>query len=135
MDNNESYYQDQELYVEKAKLVEKIVLDDYMTTTGKFFIQILTPSFSKSTIVDKKMSAPKISKHKGAKLDVKSYRQTNYVYLEIPKYIVLNFDKVEIDGVEKVVIPKGTEFLITSLNKSIEYEDIRIIGLWTLSLL
>lgn len=135
MDNNESYYQDQELYMEKAKLVERIVLDDYKTTTGKFFIQILTPTFSKSNIVDKKMSAPKISKHKGAKLDVKPYRQTNYVYLEIPKYIVLNFDKVKIDGVEKVVIPKGTNFLITSLNKSIEYEDIRIIGIWTLSIL
>lgn len=137
MDNDESYYQDQELYIEKATLAERIALDKHETTTGKFFIQILTPTFPKGSVVDKKMAAPNISKHKGDKLDVSSYRQTNYVYLEIPKYIVLNFEYVYLEEFkkEKVLIPKGTEFLITSLNKSTKYEDIRIIGLWTLYLL
>ena len=52
-------------------------------------------------------------------LRVSSYEKSNYVEINIPKYILLNFlDK----------IPEGTRFLIIFVGGSIEIADIRIIG-------
>lgn len=94
----------------------------YHDMKGKFKITILNP-------LDENIDSP-VDNIKGSNtvrniinkdcnIAVSSFEETNYVTLNIPKYILLNF-------INKV--PKGTKFIVGSLGGSTDVEDIRIIG-------
>lgn len=130
-----NYYEDQQISTpEIAVLAEDIVLPEitgnstnpfylYKDILGKFFLPIMTPMLDKNNIKETQKSSPSTKGHKGNLLIVESCKSTNYISLYIPKYILLNF-------VNKV--PKGTEFIIASIGGSIEIEDMRIIGIYSL---
>lgn len=141
-----NYYDNMELKIERAILAEEIILPkvtkeryithdwlkyntyispftEYEDTIGKFFIPILTPMVSQGEVWTKTKSSPSTKGHKGDGLQTRSYNTSNYISLYIPKYILLNF-------VDK--IPKGTEFILSSINNSIDIDDMRIIGIYSL---
>lgn len=143
-----NYYDDQKISsIERAKLAEdillpelpkepltleylknigeyKLAINEYTDVVGKFFLTIMTPLIDKGEAVEAKKTAPSTRGHKGQGLPTNSYTSSNFISLTIPKYIVLNF---------KDVIPKGTEFIVASVGGSIELEDLRIVGLYTLT--
>lgn len=125
-----NYYDDQQITLERVILAKKITVEKYRATFGKFYFPILTPTVKKDEAQETVTKPPNISSHKGAKLDVKKYKVCNFIKLEIPKYIMMNFN---VGSSGKIEVPKGTEFLVTSLDKSIDYTKLRIIGLWSLS--
>lgn len=125
-----NYYDDQQITFERVILAKKIKVDKYRATNGKFFFPILTPTMKQEDVTEVSTKAPNISKHKGTKLDVRKYKTVNYINLEIPRYIMMNF---EVGESGKIEVPKGTQFLVTSLDKSVDYSKLRIIGLWSLS--
>ena len=125
-----NYYDDQQITFERVILAKKIKVDKYRATTGKFFFPILTPTVKQGEASKTPTKAPNIGKHKGVKLDVKKYNVLNYINLEIPKYLMMNFN---VGDSGKIEVPKGTQFLVTSLDKSIEYDKLRIVGIWSLS--
>ena len=132
-----NYFEDQQIStIERVVLAEDIILPEinkdcisgspfylYKDTLGKFFLPIMTPMLDKNSIREAQKISPSTRGHKGNPLTTESCRSTNYISLYIPKYILLNF-------INKV--PKGTEFIIASVGGSIEIEDMRIIGIYTL---
>ena len=94
---------------------------EYRSEIGKFYIPILTPSINKDDIIYEDTSAPRV-KSKSAKLDVDSYKNSNTILLEIPKYLVCEFTGK---------IPAGTQFLFVSLSSRIMENKFRIIALYS----
>lgn len=96
--------------------------DKYEDTTGKFFMNIMTPLKDGGDTSDVTKGSPSTRNVKGkTKLNTSSYSSSNYIELTIPKYILLNFTGT---------IPKGTEFLVGSINGSSDVDDMRIIGIY-----
>lgn len=90
----------------------------YTDTIGKFCIPILFPLEDKP--VDTPVPAPTIRNiQSNTTLVTKGYMESNYVEINIPKYIMMNF---------LTVIPKGTRFLIIFVGGGLSVSDIRIIG-------
>lgn len=89
----------------------------YTDQIGKFCIPILFPL--ETTPKDVSVPAPNISTVSDTKLNTESYKTSNYIEINIPKYILLNF----LD-----VVPMGTKFIVTFIGGSYEIDDIRIIG-------
>lgn len=94
---------------------------EYKSMIGKFYIPILTPSINKDDIVYEDKSAPKV-KSKSVKLTTETYKNSNIILLEIPKYLVCEFTGK---------IPAGTQFLFVSLSSRIMENKFRIIGLYS----
>lgn len=95
----------------------------YPKIKGKFFMPLMTPLMEQEETNNQEKSSPS---NKGqissSKLQTDSYSSSNYFELSIPVYLLLGFENT---------IPKGTEFIITSIGGSISIEDMRIIGLYT----
>lgn len=94
----------------------------YTDMKGKFSITILNPlNNSTDSPVDNTKGSTSVRNivNKDCNISVSSYQESNYVTLNIPKYILLNF-------VGKV--PKGTKFIVGFIGGSTDVEDIRIIG-------
>ena len=102
----------------------KLAFNEYKDMQGKFFMNIMTPMVQKGEIEEKFSSSPRTVGHKGNGLSTMDYISTNFITLTIPKYILLNFTGM---------VPKGTEFLIASIDGSLEVEDIKIIGVYSLA--
>ena len=141
---SDDFFQSQQMgFIERAVLVEDIVLPHvtrnkitehwlcchdneyksafnmYKDTLGKFYLPIMTPLIDKNGA-----KSTKTNSRGGNNLNVSSSaKSTNYVELYIPKYILLNF---------RGTIPKGTEFIVASIGGSIEIENMRIIGIFTM---
>lgn len=95
--------------------------DKYKDTKAKFFINIMTPlADSSGDATDTSNTSPSTRNQKGkTKLNTSSYGSSNYIELTIPKYILLNFTDS---------VPKGTKFLVGSINGSYDTDDMHIIG-------
>ena len=116
-----------------ASMVQKMVLQGvgsftpittaYSSVKADFYINIEIPNLSKEDKIDELKAAPQIL-HGGNRLNTSSYRTTNTIRLEIPKYLVMMFDGK---------IPKGTKFLVTSLADKADAKNIRIISLYNAS--
>lgn len=143
MDN---YYDKQQLAsVERVKLATDIILPkvttepltlkylelgneyktpftEYTDMEGKFYITIMTPLVDKSQANKKSQVAPSVRGHKG-NLGTNNYSSSNYITLTIPKYILLNF---------KDKVPKGTEFIVASVGNTVDLDDLRIIGIYSI---
>lgn len=145
--NNEATEYTKELHIERAILLEDVILpelpkfvvkghhghsghspilkpysiDIYKDQIGKFSIPILTPTNANySDPVDN--IAPPVSTGNiisDGPVRASSYVQSNYIELKIPRYITLNF-------IDK--IPKLTEFIVTFIGDSYEIDDVKIIG-------
>lgn len=102
----------------------KLAFNEYHDMQGKFFMNIMTPMVEKGEIEEKFSSSPRTIGHRGNELSTMDYVSTNFIILTIPKYILLNF---------REMVPKGTEFLIASIDGSLEVEDIKIIGIYSLA--
>lgn len=90
----------------------------YTDMIGKFCIPILFPLEEEPK--NKKMPAPTVRNiQSDCKLKTIPYEQSNYVELNIPKYILMNFTG-------KVL--SGTRFLIIFVGGSIKISDIRVTG-------
>lgn len=90
----------------------------YTDQIGKFCIPILFPLEEEPK--DVSVPAPKLTTVKGSsQLATETYMTSNYIEINIPKYILLNF----LD-----IIPKGTKFIVTFIGGSYEIDDIRVIG-------
>ena len=102
--------------------VEKFRAEElYMDMIGKFCIPILFP-FDEENMEpkDKDEVAPTVRNIiNDCNLEVKEYKTSNFIEINIPKYILLNF-------VDK--IPKKTKFLLTFVGGGIQIDDIRVIG-------
>lgn len=144
---NGNYYDKQEIIsIERAQLAEDIPLpaistqkltlnflenhDEYILAQnvytdmiGRFYLNIMTPLLDKSESKTENKTAPSTRGHKGSKLNTTNYVSTNYVSLVVPKYILLNFTGK---------VPKGTEFIVASVGGSLDVEDMRIIGIYSL---
>lgn len=145
--NNGNYYDKQSIItIERAQLAEDIPLpaittekinleffesgktcilaqNAYIDTIGKFYLNVMTPLLDKQESKMETKSAPSTRGHKGSSLNTRSYTSTNYVNLVVPKYILLNFTER---------VPKGTEFIVASIGGSLDVEDMRIIGIYSL---
>ena len=145
--NNGNYYDKQSIItIERAQLAEDIPLpaittekinleffesgktcilaqNAYIDTIGKFYLNVMTPLLDKQESKMETKSAPSTRGHKGSSLNTRSYTSTNYVNLVVPKYILLNFTGR---------VPKGTEFIVASIGGSLDVEDMRIIGIYSL---
>ena len=145
--NNGNYYDKQSIItIERAQLAEDIPLPTtttekinleffesgktcilaqnvYIDTMGKFYLNVMTPLLDKQESKMETKSAPSTRGHKGSSLNTRSYTSTNYVNLVVPKYILLNFTGR---------VPKGTEFIVASIGGSLDVEDMRIIGIYSL---
>ena len=145
--NNGNYYDKQSIItIERAQLAEDIPLPTittekinlefffffktcilaqnvYIDTIGKFYLNVMTPLLDKQESKMETKSAPSTRGHKGSSLNTRSYTSTNYVNLVVPKYILLNFTGR---------VPKGTEFIVASIGGSLDVEDMRIIGIYSL---
>lgn len=143
MDN---YYDKQQLAsVERVKLAADIILPEvstepltlkylqsgreyktpfteYTDMEGKFYLTIMTPLLNKEQINNRNQVAPSVRGHRG-NLGTNNYSSSNYITLTIPKYILLNF-------INKV--PKGTEFIVASIGNSIDIDDLRIVGIYSI---
>jgi len=95
----------------------------YKDTLGKFFLPIMTPLVDKESAKTGKGSTGSSRGNKGNLNTASTAKSSNYVELYIPKYILMNF---------RGTIPKGTEFIVASIGGSIEIEDMRIIGIFTM---
>lgn len=118
-----NFYENQTLSIERAVLAEDIILPDITElkdTLAKFFLPIMTPMLKTDVVTESVKIIPPL---KGSNQSSNSCTSTNYISLYIPKYILMNFDKK---------VPKGTEFIITSIDGSIKIDDMRIIGIYTL---
>ena len=141
-----NYFEEQEIStIERVVLAEDIILPEvtkhsvsidwlnnnnyispfnvYKDTLGKFFLPIMTPMVDKNFTREVVKTSPNTRTHKGSSLKTSSYTSSNYISLYIPKYILLNF-------IDKV--PKGTEFIVASIGGSVEIEDMRIVGIYSL---
>lgn len=100
-----------------------LMYQEYVDTEAKFYIPIMTPLLDSAEVKENKSTkAPSTKGHKGS-LKTSNYGSANFINLVIPKYILLNFtDKV----------PKGTEFIAASVGGSIDMDDLRIIGIYSL---
>lgn len=136
---NKNFYEDLDMrYIEVGILLEDIELPKlptvqdilegkvttfraeelYTDTIGKFCIPILFPL--EETAKDKEVIHPVVRNiTNDCNLIVSPYQTSNYIELNIPKYILLNF----LD-----IIPAGTRFLLCFIGGDIEIEDIRVIG-------
>lgn len=101
----------------------KLAFNEYKDTKGKFFMNIMTPLVEKGAVAEKFANSPRTVGHRGKALNTTDYISTNYITLTIPKYILLNFTGK---------VPKGTEFLVASIDGSLEVDDIKIIGIYSL---
>ncbi|MCM1215949.1 MAG: hypothetical protein NC548_15690 [Lachnospiraceae bacterium] len=145
--NNEATEYSKELHIEKAILLEEIILPElpkfvskghhshsghsviaspysikiYHDEIGKFSIPILTPTNENYSDpydgVVPTVSTGNITSD--VPIVASSYVQSNYIELKIPRYIVLNF-------IDK--IPKLTEFIVAFIGDSYEIDDVKIIG-------
>lgn len=146
--SNGNYYDQQSIItIERAQLAEDIPLpaintqkltqdffeshseyvlaqNVYTDTMGKFYLNIMTPLLDKAESKTETKAAPSTRGHKGSTLNTMSYTATNYVSLMIPKYILLNFTGS---------VPKGTEFIVASIGGSLDVEDMRIVGIFSLN--
>lgn len=102
----------------------KLAFNEYTDMQGKFFMNIMTPLVEKGEVAEKFASSPRTIGHRGKELNTMDYVSANYITLTIPKYILLNFKKS---------VPKGTEFLVASIDGSLEVDDIKIIGIYSLA--
>lgn len=153
-----NFYDDPEIIAEKVKLIEEIVIpkitiqqaisqnkiEDYTLEyfydrdenfrkyisskkirdysgefIGKFSIPIMIPLLDSSEIIERQSMAPTM-KGNINKLTTNKYSSTNYISLHIPVYLIKDFGDV---------VPKGTEFIVTSINGGTELGDLKIVGL------
>lgn len=132
------------VYLEEAILLEDILLPElppfptleeiqennvyylraeelYEDMSGKFSIPIITPLSDNEG--DPKDSSAGVNTTRNiinnGNFQVSTYKESNYITLNIPKYILLNF-------LSK--IPKGTKFIVGFIGGSTDIEDIRVIG-------
>lgn len=125
-----SFFQDQDFkYPEIAILLEDISIDSNM---GKFYVPILTPTMAGDRIIES--SKPVLSTANILNKDdlgLSSYTESNYVELEVPKYI---FPFTASGGAEVPVtityhnITKGSKFVIVFVGGDIN--NIKVIGVY-----
>ena len=112
-----------------------LAYNEIKNVTGKFYIPVLMASMTnKGQEVNTANRAPKTTGFKG-NINSLPYNSSNCTQLIIPKYIVLQFVdlKNETPGSKDNFIPKGTEFLVTCVGGTMDLEQMRIIGLYTLT--
>ena len=115
----------------------KLAYNEIKNVSAKFYVPVLMAgikSSDKMKEINIKNRAPKTTGFIG-NLDSQPYSSSNCITLTIPKYMIFQFldQKNEIEGVKDPFIPKGTEFLIASVGGSMDLDQIRIIGLYTLT--
>jgi hypothetical protein len=92
----------------------------YTDMKGKFSIPILNPLAETSEPVETDAGTGTVRNIlNNSSIMITPYKESNYVELNIPKYILLNF----VD-----TVPKGTKFLVCFIGGSIKVKDIRVIG-------
>ena len=92
----------------------------YSSVMADFYLRIETPNLDTNSKEEKNQAAPTVYQG-GNRLNTTSYKTSNTIRLEIPKYIVMLFDNK---------IPKGTKFLVASLADEADAGNIRIISLY-----
>lgn len=98
---------------------------EYTNMLGNFYIPILFPLVENRESTELEYEAPKTTNIVNNALMGNKYVERNFVSLMIPKYIVMNFDKV---------IPKGTKFLVGFVGGNSDIYNINIIGIHETSL-
>lgn len=129
-----------DIYYDNYKIDEvdkeyKLAYNEIKNIDAKFFIPVLMPTFNNvNNEININNRAPKTT---GFKSDITSlpYSSSNCVTLTIPKYIILQFIdlKNEIPGSKDPIIPKGTQFLVACAGGMTDLDQMRIIGLFTLT--
>lgn len=99
----------------------KLMEREYENMIGNFYIPILFPLVENGESTELEFEAPSTGNILNGSLASKPYVERNYLSLAIPKYIVMNFEKV---------IPKGTKFLVAFIGGNKSIENISIIGLY-----
>ena len=94
---------------------------EYENMIGNFYIPILFPLVENGESTELEFEAPSTGNILNGSLASKPYVERNYISLAIPKYIVMNFEKL---------IPKGTKFLVAFIGGNKSIENISIVGLY-----
>ena len=134
LDPETNRYSD-EYYKTEIDKEYKLAYNELKNIKAKFYIPVLMTTVAKSdTEVKTANRAPLTTGFKG-KIRSLPYDSSNCATLTIPKYIILQFLdlKTETEGLKDPYIPKGTEFLIACVGGHMELENMRIIGLYTLT--
>lgn len=129
--NIDSFYDRPELkYSERVILAEDLELpdpsldgynplSDFTDMNAKFYLPIMTPLLDTDITYDKHSQKPNSDT-----LITSEFISSNYITLVIPKYILLQF-------AYEIIIPTGTEFIVTSIGGQMKIEYYRIIGVYT----
>lgn len=130
--NNASYYeQDYQTSIEKVILAEDIKFKTIDDVKGKFYFPVMTPTNDTSSNPNIRSNGPR--------------KTSNYVTLNIPGYMLIQFMMSNIKTIEAVdgkvitmtfdseefVIPKGTTFLASFIGGEFFLDKTCIIGLLT----
>lgn len=94
----------------------------YTDVLGNFYVTMLMPLIKNGKSTEMKHAAlntSNILNKENAGINVKEYKEHNYINLVIPKYIVCNFTKE---------IPKGTQFITCYIGGLSSLSNIKIIG-------
>lgn len=152
----DNYYEDFKISMERVILAEDIQISgEPKPVTGKFFFPALTPSAGGGSPSNNTKIAPSTNNIEGSSLTVGQYSSSNYITLEIPIYMQLDFgfstkfitDSYYLDEPKRhyypnhhhevkevkfrpFKIPKGTEFIVGGLIGSTKFEHLKIIGIW-----
>ena len=120
--------------IEKAILLEDVEFSGmlpHLKVTGKFNVPILTPTMKAGVEVESKNRTPKIKTQSNVTLETSSYTTTNYLILEIPKYMLVDFiQTIEFENNVPLIsgkIPARDEFIVGFLGEDIN--NVRIIGI------
>lgn len=129
--NIDSFYDRPELkYSERVILAEDLELpdpsldgynplSDFTDMNAKFYLPIMTPLLDTDITYDKHSQKPNSDT-----LITSEFVSSNYITLVIPKYILLQF-------AYEIIIPAGTEFIVTSIGGQMKIDYYRIIGVYT----
>ena len=113
----------------------KLAYNEIKNIDAKFILPVLMTNISNNgQEVNTANRAPKTTGFVG-NIRSLSYDSSNTIKLTIPKYIVMQFldQKNEIKGKQDPKIPKGTEFLVACVGGTMDLDQMRIIGLYTLT--
>ena len=130
-------YYDDNYYESEMNKEFKFAYNEFKNIDAKFYVPVLMAGLKSADNmkeVSTKNRAPRTTGFIG-NINSQPYTSSNCITLTIPKYLLFQFldQKNEIEGSKDPFIPKGTEFLITSVGGMMDLDLIRIIGIYTLT--
>lgn len=122
-----NWYDNPQITAEIATLTKDIIFYQVEDIQAEFLLRILSPTMDTSSgdASNVQTKAPSTRSQVAHKLDAKDYITANNIVITIPKYIVYEFYD---PFLQRNLIPKETQFIVSSIGAELEVDKIRITG-------